>query len=326
MNAAAVGLIGVIVGALLAGATNLVLDRRKRLARAKVAGRLIAVELGTAEQKLTAAIEAENRLPQVTGEQEASDAPGAGEPVAAVNATGWWMGDLPMDAWKQHQSNLATDVSPDVLEMVARAYALCAVLNDQHDEARTSHARPQGDLADYAKTLALARGRLADESNIRPRMARQRIARWSPGLAAVIIVIVLAGLALFVPRVIVDSASVTTAVQGRLSHRILVQCNQGPGDWDCTAYPSSWPNHCPAANTAFLAGRDLAALTKPAPALSPPPCISSQQPVAFTVNVDGGAVTAAIVEQSAHVERVREISAKLATSSALTRFWRSIFG
>jgi hypothetical protein len=324
VNAAAIGLIGVIFGALLAGATNLVLDRSRRLAKARVAGRLIAVELSIAEQKLTAAIEAENEPPQITGEQAALEPPGPGEPVVTADATGWWMGDLPMDAWKEHQSKLATDVSPGALEMVARAYALCAVLNDQHDEARASHAGPQGDLADLAKTLALAGGRLADESKIRARMPRQRIARWSPGLAAVIVVIVLAGLALLAPRVTVDSASVTTALQGRLGHGLLVQCNPGDGDWDCTAYPPSWPNHCPAAIAAFLAGRNLTASVRLS--LSPPPCIDSQQPAAFTADVDGGTVTAVIVEQSAHVDRVRELAAKLATSSALTRFWRSIFG
>jgi hypothetical protein len=100
MDAAAIGLIGVIVGAVLAGAIRLVLDRRKRLARVRVAGRLIGAELQVAEKKVTSAVEAAKTVSSVTN---GSNTPKPGDPAVtgkppAINANGWWLGDLPTDA------------------------------------------------------------------------------------------------------------------------------------------------------------------------------------------------------------------------------------
>jgi hypothetical protein len=140
MNAAAIGLIGVIVGGLLAGAVNWYFDHRRRLAKARVAARLIGVELQAAEDKV----------------------------ASAVGAASWWIGDLPREAWRKYQSRLATDVSPDVLAAVAGAYDLCASLNDEHAAARTSKAGPQGNLESYAMALSVARNRLADDGIRQP--------------------------------------------------------------------------------------------------------------------------------------------------------------
>lgn len=353
MNAAAIGLIGVIVGALLAGATSLILDRGRRHAKARMAGQLIVVELGTAGEKLRSAIKAGETSSDVgNGSSATSSArmppaaqtpasppdgpqstPKASEPLVMVDADGWWIGDLPTDAWKKHQSDLATDVRPGVLEMVARAYSLCVVLNEEHAEARTSPARPRGDLDNYAQTLELARVQLAGESRIRNRVARQRIARWSPALAITTAVVVLAVIALFVPRVDVDSKSVTTAVQSRLGSNMLVQCSQTAHNWDCTAYPQSWSSSCPAPGRAFVTESSFTdyVSTKPSPAApstSPASsaCKSMLRPVDFTADVNGQEITAAVIEQSGHADRVRELAAGLAKSSALQRFWRSIFG
>lgn len=49
--------------------------------------------------------------------------------------------------------------------------------------------------------------------------------------------------------------------------------------------------------------------------------------VAITADVHRGVVSAAVLEQAAHANRVRELAAKLTTtSSSLMRYWRSIFG
>src|SRR5437660_11484501 len=95
MNAAAVGLIGVIGGALLTGVVNLVLERRTRRSRAKVAAGLIAVELDVALAKMDAAL----------AEDE------------------WWLGDLRVDEWRTHQSDLASDASYEHMEELGRAHA-----------------------------------------------------------------------------------------------------------------------------------------------------------------------------------------------------------
>lgn len=347
MNAAAIGLIGVVVGALLAGTINLALDRRSRLAKAKIAGRLIGVELDTAAEKIASAIKASKSSSGTTngslqpvsastpqeGKTLASSRDGsqhtASEPEQrpAVDSTGWWMGDLPTDAWKQHQSNLAIDVRPKVLEIVARAYALCAVLNDEHAEARTPKVKPQGDLDKAAQAVTLAQQWLVDEPKIRDRRTSQRLARWSPALVLTTLVLVLAILALLTPRVDVNSASVTSAVQRGMGSGMLVQCNPGPGDWACTAYPPSWSTSSSSASTAAF-------FVQPGPvdyasaALAPALSTRSRaaQPISFTADVDGRDVFAAVVEQSGHVHRIKEIASSLDTSSALQRFLRSIFG
>lgn len=346
MNTAVIGLIGVIVGAVLAGAVNLALDRRRRLARARVAGRLIGVELGVAEAKVTSALTVAKAVSEVTNR---SNVPKSGdtasvdqdslfpadgsqriaavtEQLPAVDTAGWWMGNLPTDAWKKHQSHLATNVNPNLLEMVAEAYALCVVLNDEHAEAKLSGARPRGNLADDVGALALARTQLADESKIKPRKARQRVVRWSPALAVTVAVIVLAIFALFAPRVDVNSATVTTALQSQLGHSMLVQCNPNfNGDWDCTAYPQSWSTPSSASTASFrqAVAADYALAT---PSLASSTSISTLQPIAFAANVDGTEVDAALVEESGHVDRVRGFAAKLSTSNALKRIWRSIVG
>jgi hypothetical protein len=221
---------------------------------------------------------------------------------------------------------LATDVKPDLLELVSEAYALCVVLNDEHAAAKLTGARPQGNLADYVETLASARGQLGDESKIGPRKARQRVVRWSPALAVTVTVIVLAIIALFTPRVDVSSATVTAALQSQLGHSMVVQCNPNlNGEWDCTAYPQSWSTPSSASTASFrLAVAADKALT--APSLDPPTSVSTPQPTAFTADVNGTEVAAALIEKSGRVDRARVLKAKLAMSNGLQRIWRSIAG
>jgi hypothetical protein len=152
MNAAAIGLIGVIVGALLAGTINLVLDRRRRLARAKAAGRLIGVELRVVDEKITSAIDS------AKPPSGAANVATASERRPPVDTSGWWLGDLPMDAWRTNQSHLAIDVRPRVLEMLARAYGLCAVLNDEHVASAIDAAIIISNDSDLQFPVSYARG------------------------------------------------------------------------------------------------------------------------------------------------------------------------
>jgi hypothetical protein len=346
MNAAAIGLIGVIVGGLLAGAVNLVLDHRRRLAKANVAGRLIGVELAMARQKIISAIEPGKNRSSSTNRSSAPssaglppviqpDAPApngpqptaeASEPLPAVDTDGWWMGDLPMDAWKKHQSHVATDVRPDTLEIVARAYALCALLNDEHARARTSDAGPSGDLHSYAEALESARSTLAGEPKIRTRKTRQQIARWSPALAATVAVLVLAVLALSAPRADVDSASVTAAVQSQLGPSMLVQCNPSARDWQCTAYPLSWPVSCARVSTALTGQPGIVDYAYTTPSLASSTCSGARRPVAFTTDVVGREVTAAVAEASGQVDGIRKLTARAPTSNGWQNLWRKLFG
>ncbi|SRR5579863_172867 len=332
MNAAAIGLIGVIVGALLAGVVNLVLDRRRRIAEARIAARLIDVELKSAETKIN----------------------------SAVGAAHWWIGDLLREAWRKHQSRLATNVSADALEAVAEAYALCAGLNDEHAAARKSeaeqiadaqgrppaeraeavrqaraeNARPRGDVESFAQALSLARNKLADESKIRTRNPAQRMARWSPALALAIAVLVLAIFALLTPRVDVNSASVTAAMQSQLGHSMLVQCNPtATSDWDCTAYPRTWSsdprtwsNLCPATSTASLLQFQAVDHAVAMPSAVPSDRTNTPQPIQFTANVDGGEVEALMIEKSGRVDRIRKLAGPDTTSNGLERILRTIFG
>ena len=210
MNAAAVGLIGVIVGALLTGVINLILDRARQHAFARVASRLIGEELRVAEQKVRSAIDAGNQTSERAKGPPLADQPqkaALAEPrrsrdvglretgvttevVPAVDKWGWWLGDLPTDAWNQHQSRLATHAGPALMGYLASAYATCASLNDQHQAAgilATSQGplqeiphgavtgpipgglftTPPGDLGRYAERLKDARELLEKARKLR---------------------------------------------------------------------------------------------------------------------------------------------------------------
>jgi hypothetical protein len=345
MNAAAIGLIGVIVGALLGGLVNLVVNRRTRRASARAAGRLIDVELEVAEQKIRSAVEAAKGTSTAIQEppksqagdltttsqdhtQESDRPPEAiveanGSPV--VDETGWWIGDLPTEAWKEHQSELATDVSPDLMTLLAQAYALCADLNDQHAAAKASCAAPRGNLREYAHTLTTARSQLNQASILRIRKRRQRVIRWSAGLAIPALILALAIVALLTPRVDVNSASVTSALKSQLGHGMVVQCDPVSREWACKAYPPSWRTSCQTKSISSYQ-TSVAHHAVPISVLATSACTSTQQPVAFKADVHGKEVDAAVVEQSRHVKRVMDINAKLSTTNGLVRLWRSIVG
>jgi hypothetical protein len=63
-----------------------------------------------------------------------------------------------------------------------------------------------------------------------------------------------------------------------------------------------------------------------APSLDPPTSVSTPQPTAFTADVNGTEVAAALIEKSGRVDRARVLKAKLAMSNGLQRIWRSIAG
>jgi hypothetical protein len=220
MNAAAVGLIGVIVGALLTGVVTLVLERGRRRELARVAGRLIAEELDVVKEKMTSALDADE----------------------------WWLGDLPTDAWKTHQSHLATDASPDLMAQLARAYAICVSWNDEHALARLSGAMPSEDLHQDPDDIKKARERLKHDNLIRTPGNRQRAVRRSVALAPVLVVLALALAALFAPRADVNSATVAGALQSQLGSSMDVQCQPSGDAWSCTAYPLISSITCPAAS------------------------------------------------------------------------------
>jgi hypothetical protein len=160
---------------LLAGTINLVLDRRRRLARAKAAGRLIGVELRVVDEKITSAIDS------AKPPSGAANVATASERRPPVDTSGWWLGDLPMDAWRTNQSHLAIDVRPRVLEMLARAYALCAVLNDEHVAAAKNPCqatrRPRRQPRSRAPSAAAACRRIQNQGPFATPAAGQMVTR-----------------------------------------------------------------------------------------------------------------------------------------------------
>jgi len=96
MNAALIGLLGVVAGALLGGVVNQEVERRRRRARAGVAGRLIALELGVAARRIRSA--------QQSGQ--------------------WWTGSLPSAEWDKHREDLALDMDPAVLDRLYDGYVI----------------------------------------------------------------------------------------------------------------------------------------------------------------------------------------------------------
>lgn len=260
MNAAILGLIGVVFGAVFTTVLNLMLERRQRLKRAKDASRLMVNELSAAEIKVTSAV----RSPPTSRAA-------AGEPP------GWWLGDLDVAALTAYKSDLLTVASDGLLRTVASAYAICVSLNDEHAAAKKSDAGPQGDLQASAAALATAREMLETAPKLRTLKPWQQAVRWAGVLAVPVLVLLLALGALFAPRADVNATTVASALQSQLGPGALVECHPSADEWACSAYGLSERVPCPAARTlSFAAGDAPAALVMPTPvspecAISPPP-------------------------------------------------------
>jgi hypothetical protein len=306
MNEAIFGLIGVAVGAVFTTVLNLVLERRQRLKRAKLASRLIATELSDAKAKVTSAVQ--SPAPSRAAE---------GEPP------GWWLGDLDVAAWTAYKSDLLTMASHELLRTLASAYAICVSLNDDHAAARKTDAAPQEDLQADAATLGTAIGVLENAPKLRPLKWWQETVRWTVGLAVPGLVLVLALGALFAPRADVNATTVASALQSQLGSGALVTCRPRADEWACRAYGLSARVACPAARTLSFAAEDSPAVLVSAPVT--PECAISSPPDPFlaTVNPQGQA-TAAIVYRSGKRDVVREAAGKIATTSGWSRFLHSI--
>jgi hypothetical protein len=305
--AAVIGLIGLIAGAIVTGFLNLVLGEREKRARARVAAQLITDELTAADKKLVSAIDATLQAPA------AED----GERIGF----GWWLGDLPVDAMREFQPDLATSASPGLRKMLASAYRICVSRNDEHAAARTTPAGPKGDLQEDRQSLEKVRQQLEAAPKLRAPSQKLRATRRIAALIVSILVLALVLAALLVPRPDVNAATVASALQSRLGHDALVECSPRGSEWSCRDYSLSAKVACPAALSSFSApksGRTVLAVVltaDPACAAVMPP------PPAFPATITGGEVEAAVLERAEHNKLiVREDDATVASSSPIIRF------
>jgi len=207
MTTAVIGVIGLITGALITGW----LDYRARLAarraRARVAGNLIATELGLAIKRFDLA-EDKHR---------------------------WWGPDFPSERWKANADALAADVPRTLIDELATAYAVLEGWNLERaeggDPAPTS--TQLGEIKTNKTELSSLESRLRSEVR-RPLLARVRppirIAAVAIAAALVVTPFLVAG---FVQRPVLTDATIAAALQEEIPGPELVDCSNAADRWQC---------------------------------------------------------------------------------------------
>lgn len=368
MIAAIVGLIGVIAGAIITGVLSLMLEQRTRRRRARTAAVLIKEELYAVLTKLRTALapsgaeirpqfarygqvsypEAEIGVAESISDVARQSASASGTPTPR-----WWSGDLPVEAWKTYQSDLANVASPKVMEVLASTYAICISLNAEHKAAETPmRARgpvwrwliklgilrssntvaserprgPQGDLEEYIDTITEAMNRLEVAPGLGTPNPRQKTVRWATALAVPAVLLVLAVAALAAPRPDVNAMTVTSAMQSQLGANTLVECQPSASEWACNVYKASGQTSCLVASTRS-SGLVKDTISTDAARLSTYGNCDVTSTATATAAVNSqGLLTADVLERQGHVETVKVVVDQLKKTNALVRAWRAIWG
>jgi hypothetical protein len=215
MNAALIGLLGLVVGALLTGVTTLWVEGNKRRKSAAVAAYLIAGELGRAQGRVDSALKADPKQ--------------------------WWLGDLPTSAWQERLMELGFKASPDLLQNLSDAY----VIIDRLNVDRGLGEMPETTATELQNTDLPAIKIVKDKlDGIAGSLAVKRewrlTRRWGFGIAAAIIVVV-ALIALIVPRPDVNSNTMAAVVETWSGSHSLASCNPQGVDWSCNVTRLSGP-------------------------------------------------------------------------------------
>ncbi len=246
MTAALIGLIGIIVGALLAGLLNLVAERSKRHFSGRTAALLIRAELQAAARRIKSTLD--------TGV--------------------WWRGDLPSAAWKQYAHDLALAVPRSYAQGGRRAAAVPGQPGEETEQPTEKQLGPGGEAevkppdlierltAAYTTIIdrwnvdrvAVATGpinqqdresleqsykglqRVVDDLDIRaqarpPGRTVRNILRVAAFVAVVALVV-----AALVQRPDLTNGTVAASLESQLGRNSSVECKgDGDDDWRCAA-------------------------------------------------------------------------------------------
>lgn len=153
MAIAIVGLVGVVIGALLSGVAQDLVERRKQHVSTRAAARAIGEELTIAANKVSSA-------------------------TKAAEHPGWWSGTVVTRIWEDRFDALAAGISEELLAEVTRAYALIDSWNAEKAAAKQAGrteltASEVAELTTDSKQLETTSGTLGNAMRPNPKTARQ---------------------------------------------------------------------------------------------------------------------------------------------------------
>jgi hypothetical protein len=268
---AVVGLLGVVVGALLAGGVTLYVERSKRRATGMSAAVFIAGELAVAIELVRGAVEARS----------------------------WWANDIPNRAWNDQIANLAL-LDPEGIEKTIAAYGAIDLLNSRRSLAGQIDDGTVQTLKQRLGWLETEKERLekVSQSSAGDQLLRRLAAksllrafgRWS-SLAVILALLVLAFNILFIPHNMDDPASVAAALQPKLGDNEFVDCNPAGSEWTCTEhFLSDTRAACDIAVSAPSAGALFTLVANASAAALP--CQETARPVPYNVSEADGQLLA----------------------------------
>jgi len=289
MTVAVLGFIGVVVGALLTGVVAYVVERKKHRNRARVAARLLALEIRVARKRI----------------------------LSAAAARSWWAGELPTAARSEQLSDLAfgLDLSNAELRKIDGAYVIIESWNLERDasgsKALTETQREElavdaGELEKVIKWLTeelrqplpAGEGRIARWLSSRRGIAARwlsRLVRWqgtrngriARSLTLLFLLAAVVAFELGVPREDLDSTTVAAAVQSQLGDRVFVDCNPRGDGWACMVHHLSAPRgECLIGAASTSASSLIGARAVPIVRLAATPCHDVAPPTPEDVSKD----------------------------------------
>jgi hypothetical protein len=208
VGTAVIGVIGVVVGALVAGLLSARAEREKARGRSRVAGSLIASELETSRVRLKGAHE-DGR---------------------------WWSAELSTRSWQEQGGALAEEAGGDLIDALVAAYDVLESWDD--DRRRCADITP---LLDDLKTQVDGLPNLirrTKEVGRPPIGARLKPPLRLLGFVALAVSLVALAIAAFAPRPELTDASIAGALQDQLVRGALVDCSKAEDRWHCdVSYP-----------------------------------------------------------------------------------------
>jgi hypothetical protein len=297
---AAIGFLGVVVGALLAGVLTDVIERRNQRRASQAAATALIRELGVASAKLESA-------------------------TKAVATPGWWVGTPVTSVWRTQAAALASTASEKVFNDVAHAYAEIETWAGEREKAGDRGTPPSHEQISEIKAsleqIATAKASVEGFIDSPPGYERRKRAQLGT------VVVVLAATAAFVvmlllPRTNVNAATVASAVESVEGRMTLAECDRASDHWVCTVDPLAQPlNEC--ASGAVRQGA-VAALGS----FVPTGCDTRGPPAQDTVDVVGNSLliytTPGAAERGALGSAVKRMSKP--TNSWLDRVLNALFG